>query len=537
MTTSYTWVDTGSDSYRNTASDIWRNAADFLEYPTMLFEEVWGLKLGIACIQSYDDALKPLIIIEEYYQDAAQPIVFWELPYNNATVPLKILEERYEDAAQPLLVMYELYNDAAQIITTWEFPYSILNDLLSYIEESYAITDIIIQAVWELPYSLETNNKVQKVWELPYYFLSEAVVINNPTVSIEIDGELIEFLSFNLNASLDQYCISCSVTLASEAEYLKCTYLKDAICTINAQEFNFFIEQRQRQYSNNDTVYSIVLMSGTIKLDAPYSSTLTLTFPNGIYASDLIVQMAAYQNITVDYQILDWFIPNYAISINDETPLEVIRKITQAVGGVMQSKPNGDLLLISKYPLSPTQWETSAPAIVFNPESNVESVTEALKINSGHNAYIITSSGSSSADISLEEEIINNSTKLIRGFRIPFNDGEFPLETSGGSIVSIEKYITPIEEVRPVDEEWEIVEFIDWVGNTSYPIYDIVDYDWIEEDLGAFQISEDGTLTIINQEAVSSESLLRIRYTTKFWMWTVRCTDVKSVQFFIPEEV
>jgi hypothetical protein len=157
---------------------------------------------------------------------------------------------------------------------------------------------------------------------------------------------------------------------------------------------------------------------------------------------------------------------------------------------------------------------------------------------------LVTDQGASSSNITLREINVDSNTKIIRGFRIPFTDGEFPLLTSGGDLVTIDKDIDPVEENVPiadldgeVTEEWEYVEFIDWVGRTSYPIYELIDSDWEEDDLGAFQISEDGTLTIINQDSVPSESLLRIKYKTKYWKWTVTGVEGKHVQFYVPEEV
>ena len=125
-----------------------------------------------------------------------------------------------------------------------------------------------------------------------------------------------------------------------------------------------------------------------------------------------------------------------------------------------------------------------------------------------------------------------------------FDDGPFELKTSGGPLVTIEKYMYPVEEKVPMvdlngteTEEWEYIEFIDWVGKTSYPIYEVIEAYWEKDYLGAFRFSEEGTLTVIDQDVYPSESLLKIKYKTKYWEWTVTGIEGTHVQFYVPEEV
>lgn len=494
---------------------FWEEIYSLADYITKFWEEKYGIPLSIFWEEPYGDVLMPLHFSEEYYGDTILPFIFSEEIYHDVEV-LEIFSE-------------EIYNITA--------PASLFS------EESYSITEHTIQTFFVEEYNLEVFDKLELFSEEYYHLLSANTIYNEPIASLSIAGEEIDFLSLNFSANLSQYCIICGIELPTEVEYSKCQYEQSVILTINGTDFVLFVDNRQSNTSNKGINYSISLVSPTAKLDAPYSKTIIATYPDGIYTQDLIQEMADLQGITVDYQIRNWFLPSYAIAISDETPLAVIKRVAQAVKGVVQTKPNGDLLIIKKYPTSPTQWGESIPLIVYAPDINAEEITETLRITTNHNAFIISSGESSSASITLEEETINEHTKIIRGFRVPFEDGEFELETSGGLVISMEKYSFPIEEERPIEEDWEIIEFIDWVGSTSSPIYDIIDYDWIEEDLGdlnnsaEFQILEDGTLTALNQDIVPSESLLRIRYITKFWQWTVRCAEDKEVQFYVPEEV
>jgi hypothetical protein len=252
--------------------------------------------------------------------------------------------------------------------------------------------------------------------------------------------------------------------------------------------------------------------------------------------------MADYQGISVDWQIIDWAIPNYAISANDETPLTIIKKVVNSVGAIIQTKPDGSMLIISKYPVSPKLWESTSPSEVFSTDSDIISIDEDIVINEGLNAFLITDQGSSEASINLEEIDVDGMTKIVRGYRVPFDDGPFNLVTSGGPLISVVKDSSYVMSVVPTDfdtdedaEEWEYVEFIDWVGTTRYPIYEVVEWEWVSDDMGSFQISENGTLTTITQDDSLKESLLRIKYKTKYWKWTVSGPIDAYAQVYVPE--
>jgi hypothetical protein len=319
--------------------------------------------------------------------------------------------------------------------------------------------------------------------------------------------------------------------------------MDEVLCTIEGTTFTFFLENKSKDSTFAGLAYFIDLVSPTAKLDSPYSDTIIKSYQSDVLASDVIKEMAAIQNITVDYQIIDWLIANYAISINDETPLSVIRRVAGAVGGIIQTKPNGDLLIISAYDESPKDWDSLTPITVFSEVSSITEYRESLQLNSLFNAFIISNQMSSAERIWLEELAIDDTTKEIKGFKVPFTNEagvpiSFDLKTSGGPLITIDKTVDPFEEQVPIDPlEWEYVEFIDYKGKTKYPIYSVIDFQWKNENLGAFQTAEDGSLSIITPIAGLGESLLKIKYKTKYWKWTVTGPLGNHIQFYVPEVV
>lgn len=499
-----------------------------------VFEEIWGIKLLNTIVEVWGDVAKKKATFVEWWGDGAVPINWFS----------------------------ELYDDAKQRRAVYSLLWRIHSNPQAFIVENYAITETAIRNFFVENYALKDRNAVLSVKTLLYHLLDEGSTVEQPEASVLVatgsgttpdvvpDASAyqgLDFVSIQINASLGQYCIFCDVVVPDETQYTWCQYQDAVILSLGGTDYVFFVESRERTISPEKTSYTIGLLSPTAKLDTPYSKTIVDPLNSGTMAKALVETMAALKNVTVDWQILDWMIPGYAISINDETPLAVITKVVNSVGAIVQTKPNGDMLIISKYPVSVPQWPTTTPVAVFTTLEDINQFSETLDVKDGFNAFQITDQGSSSESISLEVVDGEGTAKIVKGYQVPFDvDHPFPLETSGQPGVSIDRYAIPINMQIPIQEEdddpeWEVVEFIDHVGTTSLPIYEVVEFEWITDDLGdvadlgAFQVSEDGTLSVIDTENVPGESLLRIKYMTKYWQWTVTGPLDRPVQFYVPD--
>jgi hypothetical protein len=545
--------------FKDTSNTVWKDTANtFFQDDLSLgkviavFEEPYFLSAGAVNIFEESYGLKEGIFFDEIYiiTAAVDPVLFEESYglklgtnyteyYGDKPVPILVIDEYYFDAPLSTKRFIEYYND--QIVTAKRFvePWIIQAAITKVFNEIYGIAGTTIITPFNELYNLTPLNKITKVFNENYYLVSGTAVHQSPSVSVFVTGYgAIDFVSLSLNASLDQYCIIADLELTNADDYQSCISETEITITVESTDYVLFIENKNKQADVNGTKYFIQCISPTAKLDSPYSDTIIKEYSSDVLASTIIDEMAVYESIAVDFQIDDWLINSDAIIIQDETPLAVIKKVTAAIGGIVQTKPNGDLLIISRYPVSPENWDTTIPYGTLSVADDILNLTESLQVNSGYNAYVITDGGSLSDNITLQEETVDGYTKIIKGFQVPFDvTNPFDLATSGGSEITLTKEINPVEEQVPEDtSEWEIVEFIDWTGNVSFPIYSVVDYEWIEEDLGAFDFEEDGTLNIIDTSTVPSESLLRIKYKTKYWKWTATTiTSDKYVQFYVEE--
>jgi hypothetical protein len=473
------------------------------------------------------------------YGDYAQVKRTFDLRYKDFNQPNHAYDLNYDDANVVIKSEKLSYDPTTDVTRKTDLKYSIFGSAQLTVSEHYPITSGEVKRVVNLNYDLEGLNRVQKVESMPYYLLSGSVIHYTPSVSVSIDGKAIDFISFNIEISSRQYCFISDIQV-SESDYSAISNGDIVEITVDGETYVLFVESKYKEWDIAQRQYMVQCLSPTVKLDKPYSTSITQSYVSDITASSVVMEMAAIQDITVDYQLFDWPLNHKTFYIQDETPIDVIRRITSSVGGVIQTKPNGDMLIISEYPVSPKDWATVTPDGVISVDEEVFNISESPVVNLGHNAFVVTNEEAIESRIWLDEKPIGRGKSEIRGFRIPFSDGTFDIQTSRKAPVTIAKdlYFTElsIPEIENEDDlKWEYVEFIEWEGRTLYPIYSIIDYEWADKDLGAFTFHEDGRLLINDMSAVPSEGLLKIKYITRFWRWEVQGPVDTFAQIFVPK--
>jgi len=306
--------------------------------------------------------------------------------------------------------------------------------------------------------------------------------------------------------------------------FLKCVHLETILTiTVDSDIYTLLVESPRRSRPAPGIENFIVpFASKTILLDAPYADMLTQEFA-GAMASATVASMVAIAGLSVIWQMVDWYIPSTVLYANNETPLDIIRKIVGAAGGVIQSAPDGSLICRSEYPISVPAWVTSPPDFYLTDMDNYFSVDSTPVIRDGYNKYLISNEDVGGSGLTLEQRDIDSMTKEVLVYRVPWDDSKVTtLETSGGSWVSI------IDEGVRTEQLTEQVEFVSGDGSVGKPLYSLGAQDYKERDLGTITTSEDGSL----ETAVEDNSLADITYTTKYHLFRVSSPNIEDVQFY-----
>lgn len=466
-------------------------------------EQVWGLKLDAALIQRWSNA--PLVgaACTQYYGDAHQ-------------------------VTQGLV---QRWDDMVQVGTALAQQYHLMYEAITALEQVWAVTgtpvDQGLAQVWDLRLRGEVIAALAQPWNL----YRGAMGVQAPIFWVLADGVLLAPSEFSWTLDEDQVAISCTVTLPDRDTWALVQGRGNLEIGFNGTVYSFFVEKKQRRRSIGDggqyqVDYILVGRSITAALEAPYALPVTLEWPTATTARAIVEALAGLEGIAVDWQIEDFPVAGGTFFVNSETPLAGIRKIIGVVEAVVNSAPDGTLIVRREMPVTPGEWATHSADHTIADDGGLFADSDDRDITPDYNVIEISNQMSSDASKRLEEEQISSTAKRVRGFCVPWEE-DFYLETSGGLWVSIQDNGVIIAPVVG-----ELVEFVDGVGSLTKPVYSALSVTWLQIQLGVVSYAEDGSLVA----EVAGNSLARISYTTKYREWIVRDAEIESVQCYIPGE-
>jgi hypothetical protein len=365
--------------------------------------------------------------------------------------------------------------------------------------------------------------------------------IGNVTIvtSITIDGQPVFSPSINIDLDEDRATIDASISITNPAYFSLCKRNNPVVISINATQYHFIIREISTASGVHVDTYALKCQSPVAILQSNSTPLLQKEFESDL-ASNIVQELADIAGLTVDWQVyhngqlVDWTIPPGLLFANNEKPLAVMRKITEACGAKIQSKPDGNLEIMHEFPVRVPDWSTATPAYIINNLVRFRSMSSVDQEKSGANTVYVSDQTTAEKTWQLEEEEVSATKKRVLGWHTPWDTTEVVLShTSTDADVEIvyigveepDYPITPDDEGEDVDPE--IIEIVDGEGSVSRPIYEIVTSSYETHDnLGSITFSEDGKITT----EIKNETVLSIRYKTKYHVWEVTSPNVNDVQ-------
>ena len=443
-------------------------------------------------------------------------------PYGDASAIMARLVQWYGDAATARRVLDQLYGDALMLRTSlaqeWSYPALLTRVLV----QRYGISGHALRRVAVQQWAIKGIEMVRAGLDQPWLLMDGSGREDRVEATVTVGGAEVSFTHINIEASRDQYCLSCEIHLASQADYVRCRVMDELVVRAAGTDFLFFVESRQRRRGHPTAEYTIHGLSRTALLDAPYAEPVPLDAVLTGMASEITAGLAP--GYAIDWRTVDWHIPADTLMPGDQTPLAVIRQIAAAVGAVIQTEPDGTMVVESAYPVPVPDWPTATVGHTLSDAMDFFSAGETFDHRPGHNRFLVGDQMASQDTLRLEAEDESAFARIIRAYQTPWVD-DFDLRHTGGDWVALEP--EGIEE-RVIEDE--IVEIVSGTGNTRYPIYERLAMAWLRQDLGTVTVSEDGTV----RAAIEGESLLRITYRTRCRRY--RMTDQRAEQVQVVAE-
>lgn len=410
---------------------------------------------------------------------------------------------------------------AWEITAPVDLDLSLLAAVVATVDLPYVLLDTSAVAAIDLLYNLETMTPVLAAVELinmvamPGQSLSLAL-------SITADGvPVTSAVALSLAWDRRQYYLSATIELADAGEYHALpvgTVLEITITGSAAQTITMVITDRGRSRSLESWIYNLTLASPAALLDTPFAAPFDGKYAG--MASDIAASLAAPLPIT--WNTVNAAIPVDIFSISQQTSLEGLRPLVGAPGAIIVSELDGSLTVEPEYPAPLPTWAGIVPAYTVSDVADIFDDSEDEDFRRPCNSYLVTNgtgTDAATATMRLEDESNDDGSHTIRLYTEPWQRLA-TLTHAGGNWVQLEKVG---DEIRTIEEE--IITIAGGEGSTAYPIYDLDDHDYREDNLGAVSWLPSGAITT----AQAGDSLLAVSYRTLCRTWLMRDPQEEEV--------
>ena len=371
-----------------------------------------------------------------------------------------------------------------------------------------------------------TNSVGQTVYQI---VIGSVVISNNivsalrtSQVSVVVNGVLLSATNTTVQTSDAQVIWTAQFNLPSKSEYAAISEDDAVIISVGSESYAMVINSKSRSKTGVAAdVYTISCASPAIAYQAPRATPITKTWDVSISARAVVEEVL---NQSVDWQIQDWQIAADKLAFTDATPMSIAKTVVEAIGGIVQSKPDGSLLVQYRYP-SPMHTLQQAPSDqVYSDADDLLSISESIGNRQVFNSIIIRdeqTSTSSSDSLSIEVDSREDG----------FNEGRSTFAPGEAVHLLVRKGAT-----STITLQEETAGQLIYAGLVTYQHTDTLAFDnvnthsltyradaivssvWVGDDLGAITLQTSGKDVNITAAGVG---LLEVVYTTTAYKYTL----------------
>lgn len=378
-----------------------------------------------------------------------------------------------------------------------------------------------VDVAHQLAYGVTNVDPVAKRLTASWSLLEDArlqAVMNSP--ELIWSGQRIRIVQATLSCDEESPVWIAQIEVAAVADFALIA-IGDAITlTLGLETFALIIDGKTlSRESIADQRCNLTAVSPLALLDAPFAGTTRY------YEASAIAAESAVENLIgpVTWQLPHWVIPAGRLLLENVTPLAAARNIVAAIGGIIESNPEGSVVCRRRHPVSIPQYGTTPPAgSLF--DADVLSVRSQIAPLRGYNRVTIANEDGATGSGSDRIEFVADADDPYRGTVRAYLSVTRPVVLVHTGHVS-----TVVASLGTVTRtETETVEFIEGQASTRYPVTAISSSVWQHSALGA--VVADGQNLVA---ATPGYSLLRITYTTTSLDWRVALPVDEEVQFVL----
>lgn len=336
-------------------------------------------------------------------------------------------------------------------------------------------------------------------------------------------GRTVPILQATLSCDEDSPVWMAQIVVAALADFAAIGLGDTLTLALGAEHFTLVVDGKTLSRSAvAEQRIELSAVSPLALLDAPFAGAVRR------FEAGAVSACAAVEGLigAVDWQLPDWIIPPGRLMLDGATPLAAARNLVAAIGGIVESQPDGSVLCRRRHPVRIPQYGEATVA---------HSLFDADVLSA--QAQIAPMRGFDRVTIANEEGQAGPADDRIEYLLDPADganarQGRVRVTLSSPRPVQLVHTGHPSTEVQSLGAitrtEVETVEFIEGRASTRYPVTQILNLTWQHRALG--DVSAGGQVLTA---ATPGYSLLRITYTTTSLDWRVALPLDEEVQFVL----
>ncbi|MEW5972243.1 MAG: hypothetical protein AB1713_00625 [Pseudomonadota bacterium] len=467
-------------------------------------EVVWAIKMALAHRTTYG------LRLEGAHRH----------PYGDMRQHRQSIRAAWDDAHQIRQSIRAAWDDVHQTMARHVIPYTDLGACRKSMQAAYWLTQAVA-ARQVLGYDVTDVNPVAKRLTASWSILDDArlqAVVNIP--EFIWNGQRMRIVEATLSCDEDSPVWLARVEMADITDFASINIGDTITLALGLETFVLVVDGKTlSRTSVAEQRMELTAVSPLALLDAPFAGTLRY------HEAAAVPARAAVESLIgpVDWQLPNWIIPAGRLMLEGATPLAAARNIVAAIGGIVESNPDGTVVCRRRHPVSIPQYDAATVAHSLF-DADVISVQAQIAPMRGYNRVTIANEDGGAGTSADRIEYLADADDPNRGTVRAYLPAERPVR-----LVHTGHPDTVIASLGQVTRtETETVEFIEGKASTRYPVASILDLAWQHTDLGTVTASGQNLTA-----AISGYSLLRITYTTTSLNWRVALPIDEEVQFVL----
>ena len=284
-----------------------------------------------------------------------------------------------------------------------------------------------------------------------------------------------------------------SMEMDAPAAYQRIQIDDPLIIQLGGEKFNLMVDSKTIERDGVSMPrLNVALISPTARFATPRAIPFDRVWDTPVQARDAAEEAI---NESIQWDLVDWLIGGGRLAVYQASPIEVVKIIAEAAGGVVETLPSGTLRVRHRFPVAVPDWDSAAVAHVLTDAADNLSCRESFVLRTRVNKVLVRGYLPSGNGF-LSVEIDSRPTGLNAGQASFFSGNTAHLLVHSGDDVALADPVSSVGLLFPGD--WQTVTITQDIvfSNTSTATLDkpaiaIDSVIWLGNDLGPLTLEAD----------------------------------------------